>query len=89
MHSFFCLQKKSRFGKARVKKERWKDKKKAQQQKKEEEEIKDENENVQPAEDPLEDGFLRHVQREQERINERLLKKTYSKKNKMVFPFSF
>lgn len=41
-------------------------------------------ENVQPAVDPLENGFLHHAQREQERMNERLLKKTYSKKNKTV-----
>lgn len=43
-------------------------------------------ENVQPAVDPLENGFLHHAQREQERMNERLLKKTYSKKNKTVSP---
>lgn len=46
----------------------------------------EEEENVQPAMDPLENGFLHHAQREQERMNERLLKKTYSKKNKTVSP---
>lgn len=44
----------------------------------------EEEENVQPAVDPLENGFLHHAQREQERMTERLLKKTYSKKNKTV-----
>lgn len=46
----------------------------------------EEAENVQPAVDPLENGFLHHAQREQERMNERLLKRTYSKKNKTVSP---
>lgn len=50
------------------------------------EEAAEEEENVQPAVDPLENGFLHHAQREQERMNERLLKKTYSKKNKTVSP---
>lgn len=51
-----------------------------------EQEEQEEEENVQPAVDPLENGFLHHAQREQERMNERLLKKTYSKKNKTVSP---
>lgn len=56
----------------------------AKRQKKEDEEVAEEEENVQPVVDALENGFLHHAQREQERMNERLLKKTYSKKNKMV-----
>lgn len=72
--------------KSQEKKERWKEKKVAKRQKKEDEEAAGEEENVQPAVDPLENGFLHHAQREQERMNERLLKKTYSKKNKMVSP---
>lgn len=72
--------------KSQEKKERWKEKKVAKRQKKEDEEAVGEEENVQPAVDPLENGFLHHAQREQERMNERLLKKTYSKKNKMVSP---
>lgn len=78
------LQKKSGVVKSQEKKERWKEKKVAKRQKKEDEEAAGEEENVQPAVDPLENGFLHHAQREQERMNERLLKKTYSKKNKMV-----
>lgn len=70
--------------KSQEKKERWKEKKVAKRQKKEDEEVEEEEENVQPVVDPLENGFLHHAQREQERMNERLLKKTYSKKNKMV-----
>lgn len=70
--------------KTQEKKERWKEKKVAKRQKKEDEEVEEEEENVQPVVDPLENGFLHHAQREQERMNERLLKKTYSKKNKMV-----
>lgn len=70
--------------KTQEKKERWKEKKAAKRQKKEDEEVEEEEENVQPVVDPLENGFLHHAQREQERMNERLLKKTYSKKNKMV-----
>lgn len=66
------------------KKERWKEKKVAKRQKKEDQEVEEEEENVQPVVDPLENGFLHHAEREQERMNERLLKKTYSKKNKMV-----
>lgn len=78
------LQKKSGVVKAaQEKKERWKEKKVAKRQK-EDEEVAEEEENVQPVVDPLENGFLHHAQREQERMNERLLKKTYSKKNKMV-----
>lgn len=65
-------------------KEWWKEKKTTKQQKHEDEDKEEEEENVQPAVDPLENGFLHHAQREQERMNERLLKKTYSKKNKMV-----
>lgn len=53
-------------------------------QKKEDEEVEEEEENVQPVVDPLENGFLHHAQREQERMTDRLLKRTYSKKNKMV-----
>ncbi|KAM7391728.1 hypothetical protein PAMP_022391 [Pampus punctatissimus] len=71
--------------KTQEKKERWKEKKVAKRQKKEEEEeVEEEEENVQPVVDALENGFLHHAQREQERMNERLLKKTYSKKNKML-----
>lgn len=45
----------------------------------------EEEENVMPTSlDPLENGFINHAQREQERMNDRLLKKTYSKKNKQV-----
>ena len=47
----------------------------------------EEAENVMPS-DPLENGFLHHAQREQERMNERLLKKTYSKRSKQVRPVS-
>lgn len=68
--------------KTQEKKERWKEKKVAKRQDKEDEDK--EEENVQPVLDPLENGFLHHAQREQERMNERLLKKTYSKKNKTV-----
>ena len=70
--------------KTQEKEERWKDKKVAKRQKNEDEELQKEEENVQPVLDPLENGFLHHAQREQERMNERLLKKTYSKKNKTV-----
>ncbi|KAM4577285.1 fibrosin-1-like protein isoform 8-T8 [Odontesthes bonariensis] len=76
------LEKKSAVVKTQEKKERWKDKKVAKRQKNEDEEVQKEEENVQPVLDPLENGFLHHAQREQERMNERLLKKTYSKKNK-------
>ncbi|XP_016529308.1 fibrosin-1-like protein [Poecilia formosa] len=65
-------------------KEWWKEKKTTKRQKQEDEDKEEEEENVQPAVDPLENGFLHHAQREQERMNERLLKKTYSKKNKTV-----
>ncbi|XP_059910133.1 uncharacterized protein LOC132459536 isoform X3 [Gadus macrocephalus] len=48
-------------------------------------EVEGEEENLVPAAmDPLEKGFLAHAQREQDRMNERLLKRTYSKKNKTV-----
>lgn len=83
-HRFFSLQKTSGVVKAQEKKERWKEKKVAKRQKKEDQEVEEEEENVQPVVDPLENGFLHHAEREQERMNERLLKKTYSKKNKMV-----
>ncbi|TWW60770.1 hypothetical protein D4764_05G0008600, partial [Takifugu flavidus] len=76
--------KKSGVVKAQEKKERWKEKKVAKRQKTEAQEEEEEEENVQPVVDPLENGFLHHAEREQERMNERLLKKTYSKKNKMV-----
>ncbi|TNN76782.1 hypothetical protein EYF80_013031 [Liparis tanakae] len=66
------------------KKERWKEKKVAKRQKKEDEEMGEEEENVQPVVDALENGFLHHAQREQERMTERLLKKTYSKRHKML-----
>ncbi|CAB1444757.1 unnamed protein product [Pleuronectes platessa] len=78
--------KKTRVVKTQEKKERWKEKKEAKRQKKEDEAVVEEEENVQPVLDPLENGFLNHAQREQERMNERLLKKTYSKKNKMIKP---
>ncbi|XP_043968625.1 autism susceptibility gene 2 protein isoform X7 [Gambusia affinis] len=68
-------------------KEWWKEKKTTKQQQQEDED-KEEEENVQPAVDPLENGFLHHAQREQERMNERLLKKTYSKKNKTIKPLA-
>ncbi|KAM4745771.1 fibrosin-1-like protein isoform 4-T4 [Anableps anableps] len=70
------------------KKEWWKEKKMAKRQKKEDEDKEEEEENVQPVVDPLENGFLHHAQREQERMNERLLKKTYSKKNKTIKPLA-
>ncbi|XP_054906755.1 autism susceptibility gene 2 protein isoform X6 [Poeciliopsis prolifica] len=69
-------------------KEWWKEKKTTKQQKQEDEDKEEEEENVQPAVDPLENGFLHHAQREQERMNERLLKKTYSKKNKTIKPLA-
>ncbi|KAM4577284.1 fibrosin-1-like protein isoform 7-T7 [Odontesthes bonariensis] len=82
------LEKKSAVVKTQEKKERWKDKKVAKRQKNEDEEVQKEEENVQPVLDPLENGFLHHAQREQERMNERLLKKTYSKKNKTIKPLA-
>ena len=78
------LQKKTGVVKVQERKERWKEKKVAKRQKKDDGEVEEEEENVQPVVDALENGFLHHAQREQERMNERLLKKTYSKKNKMV-----
>ncbi|KAF3696118.1 hypothetical protein EXN66_Car011794 [Channa argus] len=78
------MSKKTGVVKTQEKKERWKEKKVVKRQKKDEEVVAEEEENVQPVVDPLENGFLHHAQREQERMNERLLKKTYSKKNKMV-----
>lgn len=81
---FSSPQKKSGVVKVQEKKERWKEKKVAKRQKTEAQEAEEEEENVQPVVDPLENGFLHHAEREQERMNERLLKKTYSKKNKMV-----
>ncbi|XP_017270114.1 autism susceptibility gene 2 protein isoform X8 [Kryptolebias marmoratus] len=80
------LEKKTGVMKTQEKKERWKEKKVVKRQKKEDEDM--EEENVQPVLDPLENGFLHHAQREQERMNERLLKKTYSKKNKMIKPLA-
>uniref|UniRef100_A0A8C4HN09 Fibrosin-like 1 n=1 Tax=Dicentrarchus labrax TaxID=13489 RepID=A0A8C4HN09_DICLA len=82
------LEKKTGVVKTQEKKERWKEKKEVKRQKKEDEEVEEEEENVQPVVDPLENGFLHHAQREQERMNERLLKKTYSKKNKMIKPLA-
>uniref|UniRef100_A0A3P9Q423 Fibrosin like 1 n=1 Tax=Poecilia reticulata TaxID=8081 RepID=A0A3P9Q423_POERE len=69
-------------------KEWWKEKKMTKRQKQEDEDKEEEEENVQPVVDPLENGFLHHAQREQERMNERLLKKTYSKKNKTIKPLA-
>ncbi|XP_013874167.1 autism susceptibility gene 2 protein isoform X5 [Austrofundulus limnaeus] len=80
------LEKKSGVMKTQEKKERWKEKKAVKRQKNEDEDK--EEENVQPVLDPLENGFLHHAQREQERMNERLLKRTYSKKNKMIKPLA-
>uniref|UniRef100_A0A1A7XNJ2 Fibrosin-like 1 n=1 Tax=Iconisemion striatum TaxID=60296 RepID=A0A1A7XNJ2_9TELE len=80
------LEKKAGVMKTQEKKERWKEKKVVKRQKKEDEDV--EEENVQPVLDPLENGFLHHAQREQERMNERLLKKTYSKKNKTIKPLA-
>ncbi|KAI9534347.1 hypothetical protein NQZ68_014758 [Dissostichus eleginoides] len=83
-----ALQKKVGVVKTQEKKERWKEKKVAKRQKKDDKEevvvVEEEEENVQPVEDPLEKGFLHHAQREAERMTERLLKRTYSKKNKMA-----
>uniref|UniRef100_A0AAQ4R2Y8 Fibrosin-like 1 n=1 Tax=Gasterosteus aculeatus aculeatus TaxID=481459 RepID=A0AAQ4R2Y8_GASAC len=80
--------KKTGLVKTQEKKERWKEKKVTKRQKKEDEEVEEEEENVQPVVDPLENGFLHHAQREQERMTDRLLKRTYSKKNKMIKPFA-
>nr|XP_054587257.1 autism susceptibility gene 2 protein homolog isoform X4 [Nothobranchius furzeri] len=80
------LEKKTGVMKTQEKKERWKEKKVVKRPKKEDEDV--EEENVQLVLDPLENGFLHHAQREQERMNERLLKKTYSKKNKMIKPLA-
>ncbi|XP_077943672.1 fibrosin-like 1 isoform X36 [Gasterosteus aculeatus] len=82
------LEKKTGLVKTQEKKERWKEKKVTKRQKKEDEEVEEEEENVQPVVDPLENGFLHHAQREQERMTDRLLKRTYSKKNKMIKPFA-
>ncbi|KAJ3607306.1 hypothetical protein NHX12_025616 [Muraenolepis orangiensis] len=47
--------------------------------------VEGEEENLVPAVlDPLEKGFLAHAQREEDRMKERLLKRTYSKKNKTM-----
>ncbi|XP_077571023.1 autism susceptibility gene 2 protein homolog isoform X4 [Stigmatopora nigra] len=84
--SLDCLEKKSGLLKTQEK-ERWKDDNSVvKRTKTENEEVEEEEENVQPFVDPLEKGFFHHAQREQERMNERLLKKTYSKKNKMIKP---
>nr|XP_046202999.1 fibrosin-1-like protein isoform X2 [Oncorhynchus gorbuscha] len=88
--SLDCLEKKTGALKSQERKEkekeRWREEKqqetvvKRQKEKEEEEE-----ENVMPTSlDPLENGFINHAQREQERMNDRLLKKTYSKKNKQI-----
>jgi len=53
--------------------------------------VEGEQENLVPAAalDPLEKGFLAHAQREHSRMNERLLQRTYSKKNKTVSYFMY
>ncbi|XP_029619166.1 fibrosin-1-like protein isoform X2 [Salmo trutta] len=67
-------------------KERWREEKQQQETVvKRQKEENEEEENVMPLSlDPLENGFINHAQREQERMNDRLLKKTYSKKNKQT-----
>uniref|UniRef100_A0A4W5M0B1 Uncharacterized protein n=1 Tax=Hucho hucho TaxID=62062 RepID=A0A4W5M0B1_9TELE len=67
-------------------KERWREEKQQQEPVvKIQKEENEEEENVMPLSlDPLENGFINHAQREQERMNDRLLKKTYSKKNKQI-----
>ncbi|XP_061528992.1 autism susceptibility gene 2 protein isoform X6 [Phycodurus eques] len=82
--SLDCLEKKTGLLKTQEK-ERWKEKD-VKRPKTKDEEVEEEEENVQPIVDPLENGFFHHAQREQERMNERLLKKTYSKKNKRIKP---
>ncbi|XP_061907798.1 fibrosin-1-like protein [Entelurus aequoreus] len=85
--SLDSLEEKTGLLKIQEKKERWKEKKAVQQPKTEDEEVGKEQENVlEPMMDPLENGFFHHAQREQERMTERLLKKTYSKKNKLIKP---
>ncbi|XP_061622508.1 autism susceptibility gene 2 protein isoform X8 [Phyllopteryx taeniolatus] len=83
--SLDCLEKKTGLLKTQEK-ERWKEKDVVKRPKTKDEEVEEEEENVQPIVDPLENGFFHHAQREQERMNERLLKKTYSKKNKRIKP---
>ncbi|KAM6965576.1 fibrosin-1-like protein isoform 3-T3 [Aplochiton taeniatus] len=84
--SLDCLEKKTGVLKPqKEKKERWEKKAAVTRQREEAEE----EENVMPVVmDALENGFLNHAQREQERMNERLLKKTYSKKNKTIKPLA-
>ncbi|KAK6313320.1 hypothetical protein J4Q44_G00166670, partial [Coregonus suidteri] len=66
-------------------KERWREEKQQETVVKRQKENEEEEENVMPTSlDPLENGFINHAQREQERMNDRLLKKTYSKKNKQI-----
>ncbi|XP_061763104.1 autism susceptibility gene 2 protein isoform X4 [Nerophis ophidion] len=85
--SLDSLEEKTGLLKIQEKKERWKEKKSVQQPKTEDEEVGKKEENVlEPMMDPLENGFFHHAQREQERMTERLLKKTYSKKNKLIKP---
>ncbi|KAJ8005785.1 hypothetical protein DPEC_G00121490 [Dallia pectoralis] len=89
--SLDCLEKKteglkSKERKVKKKKDRTEEK---QQQvpvvKRQKEEIEEEEENLMPVSlDALENGFINHAQREQERMNDRLLKKTYSKKKKQI-----
>ncbi|KAL0979228.1 hypothetical protein UPYG_G00182400 [Umbra pygmaea] len=85
--SLDCLEKKTGGLKERKEKKR---KEKAEEEQlvtavKHQKEENEEEENVMPLSmDPLENGFINHAQREQERMNDRLLKKTYSKKNKQI-----
>uniref|UniRef100_A0AAZ3QAF6 Fibrosin-1-like protein n=1 Tax=Oncorhynchus tshawytscha TaxID=74940 RepID=A0AAZ3QAF6_ONCTS len=79
--SLDCLEKKTGALKSQERKERWREEKQQETVVKRQKE--EEEENVMPTSlDPLENGFINHAQREQERMNDRLLKKTYSKKNK-------
>ncbi|KAK6306214.1 hypothetical protein J4Q44_G00231390 [Coregonus suidteri] len=95
--SLDCLEKKTGTLKSqehKKEKERWREEKKKEkerwrEEKQQQETVvkrqKEEEENVMPLSlDPLENGFINHAQREQERMNDRLLKKTYSKKNKQI-----
>uniref|UniRef100_A0AAZ3S3B3 Fibrosin-1-like protein n=1 Tax=Oncorhynchus tshawytscha TaxID=74940 RepID=A0AAZ3S3B3_ONCTS len=81
--SLDCLEKKTGALKSQERKERWREEKQQETVVKRQKE--EEEENVMPTSlDPLENGFINHAQREQERMNDRLLKKTYSKKNKQI-----
>uniref|UniRef100_A0A4W5MIZ3 Uncharacterized protein n=1 Tax=Hucho hucho TaxID=62062 RepID=A0A4W5MIZ3_9TELE len=85
--SLDCLEKKTGALKSQERKEKEKEKERWREEKQQETVVKrqkeEEEENVMPTSlDPLENGFINHAQREQERMNDRLLKKTYSKKNK-------